>query len=602
MIFAAKTTLSALIALLVAFTFDLDQPQWALLTVFIVAQPHSGMVLAKSFYRIIGTLVGAAVALLFVALFAQERVLFLSALAVWVGICTFGSQYARNFMAYAFVLSGYTVAIVGIPGALDAGNAYYVATARVTEISLGIISTATVSHIILPNSLAAALWQAIADIRVSLANYALAILGDGDLARERANLISRTISIENLLESAIFEDREVRDRSNSLRLLNTSLIDVIGAAQLLGERLEDLRQTHQWSEAEIDDALAEASGAVKAWRRGEIDGAGLRARLLQACAPIPIASLREFFAALTAYAEAYEAYASGQKRAPGRVSFTRANDPIVAFWTGLRAALAVAVVGSFWILANWPRGSTALILGTVATARLATMGRAAPIALAGSLIFSLATIPAFVVIEMLLPFASGFEMFALVVAPVIFCCALLMANKRPEIQLIGFLSGLLFASVGLFQNRMVFDPVGLLNISIAAVFATGVALVLWSIIAPESPEAALHRFRRVARRAMAKLNGQRSSIGLPEFETVMIEALDQLRSRVRLDRPDEVAAFGASIALLGTGRALIRLRDERAARAVDALGCTVEPQASFLERRYTQLFTDRHLGVFRDAA
>jgi uncharacterized membrane protein YccC len=192
-------------------------------------------------------------------------------------------------------------------------------------------------------------------------------------------------------------------------------------------------------------------------------------------------------------------------------------------------------------------------------------------------------------------------MFALIVAPVIFCCALLMANKRPEIQLIGFLSGLLFASVGLFQNRMVFDPVGLLNISIAAVFATGVALVLWSIIAPESPEAALHRFRRVARRAMAKLNW-RSRIVLPEFETVMIEALDQLRSRVRLDRPDEVAAFGAGIALLGTGRALIRLRDERAARAVDALGCTVEPQASFLERRYTQLFTDRHLGVFRDAA
>jgi len=31
-IFAAKTTASGLIALLVAFTFDLDQPQWALLT------------------------------------------------------------------------------------------------------------------------------------------------------------------------------------------------------------------------------------------------------------------------------------------------------------------------------------------------------------------------------------------------------------------------------------------------------------------------------------------------------------------------------------------------------------------------------------------
>jgi len=128
MIFAAKTTASGLISLLIAFTFNLDQPQWALLTVFIVSQPQSGLVLGKSFYRIIGTLVGAVVALLLVALFAQERVLFLGVLALWIGVCTFGSQYARNFAAYSFVLSGYTAAIVGIPAALEANNAFYIAT------------------------------------------------------------------------------------------------------------------------------------------------------------------------------------------------------------------------------------------------------------------------------------------------------------------------------------------------------------------------------------------------------------------------------------------------------------------------------------------
>ena len=153
-IFAAKTTAAALIALLVAFTFNLDQPYWALLTVFIVSQPlQSGQVLAKSFYRIIGTVTGAAMALLLVSLFAQERVLFLGALALWLGICAFGSQYARNFAAYSFVLSGYTAAIVGIPGALEANNAFYIAVGRVAEICLGIIVAATVHHIILPSSL-----------------------------------------------------------------------------------------------------------------------------------------------------------------------------------------------------------------------------------------------------------------------------------------------------------------------------------------------------------------------------------------------------------------------------------------------------------------
>src|SRR5712671_1473709 len=177
MIFAAKTTVSGLIALLIAFTFNLDQPQWALLTVFIVAQPQSGLVLAKSFYRIIGTLIGATVALLFVALFAQERVLFLGALALWIGLCAFGSQYARNFAAYSFVLSGYTVAIVGIPGALNASNAFYIATGRVTEVCLGIIVAATVNHIILPTSMVPSLWQGVVDAHAGLADYAVALFG-----------------------------------------------------------------------------------------------------------------------------------------------------------------------------------------------------------------------------------------------------------------------------------------------------------------------------------------------------------------------------------------------------------------------------------------
>ena len=203
LIFAAKTTASGLIALLVAFTFNLDEPYWALLTVFIVAQPQqSGQVLAKSFYRIIGTVIGAAVALLFVGLFAQERVLFLGALAFWIGLCAFGSQYARNFAAYSFVLSGYTVAIVGIPGALDAGNAFYIATGRVTEVCLGIIVAATVNRIILPSSLGTQLWQAVAGARQTLADYAIALhepggdaaplrgetAGPGDTHREHARL------------------------------------------------------------------------------------------------------------------------------------------------------------------------------------------------------------------------------------------------------------------------------------------------------------------------------------------------------------------------------------------------------------------------------
>ena len=167
------------------------------------------------------------------------------------------------------------MAIVGIPGALDAGNAFYIATGRVTEISLGIIVAATVSHVVLPNSLVPSLWQAVADAHAGLADYAVALFGVGDTAPLRTKLLGQAIEIENLRASAIFEDREIRDRSNALRHLDLALINAIGAAHLLRRMRDRLGRTGASTEAGIDDAIAEATAAIKAWRAVAIDAAEL---------------------------------------------------------------------------------------------------------------------------------------------------------------------------------------------------------------------------------------------------------------------------------------------------------------------------------------
>jgi uncharacterized membrane protein YccC len=205
----------------------------------------------------------------------------------------------------------------------------------------------------------------------------------------------------------------------------------------------------------------------------------------------------------------------------------------------------------------------ALVAG--ATARLATLGPAASIAVAGTLMFSISTIPAFAIIEIFLPLTSGFQMFALLVAPMLFLCALLMAHKKTH--LIGFFSAQLFASAGLFQNQMAYDPVGLINTAIAAVVADAVAMVLWDIVAPTTTEAAHRRFVRAVRKPLTKIAAARPRNGPAEFETAMSKALDHLRIHLQPDRPDDIAAFDAGIALLGAGRELIRVR-------ADALGIT----------------------------
>jgi uncharacterized membrane protein YccC len=95
--FALKTYVAGLLALYLAFWLGLDEPRWALLTVYIVSQPESGLVLAKSFYRALGTAAGILISTLLVFTFAQYGEFFLPSLALWTGICNFAARAARNF-------------------------------------------------------------------------------------------------------------------------------------------------------------------------------------------------------------------------------------------------------------------------------------------------------------------------------------------------------------------------------------------------------------------------------------------------------------------------------------------------------------------------
>lgn len=580
-IFAAKTTASAIISLLIAFTFDLDQPQWTLLTVFIVAQPQSGLVLAKSLHRIIGTLIGAAMALLLVGLFAQERVLFLGALALWVGFCTFGSQYARSFAAYGFVLSGYTAAIVGIPGALEAGNAFFVAVARVTEVCLGIIVTATISHLVLPMSLAASLRHSIAAARDGLADHAVAVLRGGDGASLPTKLLGAARTIRDLAASAVFEDRDMREGRDALRRLGVAFVKGVTLGQPLRWRIDAFRPTAGSGRGDMGETIDEVAIAIQDWRRAAINASQLGGRLVRACAAIAaaerlcrdasvpdaelvqhiaaVARLRDFLASFITFARAYEAFASGKKGTSRAVGIAVTTDRVSAAWAGMRAALALGLVGIFWIVADWPRGSTAVILSTVVTARLATMESGGKAAIAGTIVLVLATFPAFILVDVLLPHAQGFEMFTLVVAPVLFLCAYLMGSTKPPLAyLSGFLFALYFASVGAFQDRMTYDAVGFVNTSIAVVFAIAVGAVLFSIVAPDSPRAARRRFRRAVQRLWASIADPRRSMVPAEFERAVADALVQFQP----EETGDMATLETGADLLSIERGLTRLRRE----------------------------------------
>jgi len=576
-IFAAKTTASALLALLIAFRFDLDEPKWALLTVFIIAQPQSGFVLAKSFYRIVGTLVGASGALLLVSAFAQERVLFLGSLAIWLGACTYASKRARGFASYGFVLAGYTVAIVGIPGALAPDTAFYIASARVTEVVLAIVVTAAISHLILPVSLGLALRRAVRAARQDLAFYAHAALSGEHAGGSELALLRRAMEIEEMRRSAVFEDREVRTRSLALREFVIRFTAVFHVAQMLDRTLLGARGS---GEPQLARAMSMAAEAITRWSAGAISSAELAACFTRVRAKLPlvrdlcreasgvsdnllrqavtVSKVRELLDAFANFAAAWQAFSAGGPPAQQSRPWSRSRDNNAAVWAGLRAALALIGVSVFWITAAWPSGSTATILAGVVAARGATMERSAIAAAAMSVVVAVSSIPLFLLVEVLLPNVDGFVAFAIAVAPVLFVCAYLMADRRTMV--IGFMSALYLASISAFQNRMAYDALGFLNTSIATVVAIAVAAVMFAVVAPETAAAARHRFTRVSRRLLRRIAG-RHPLTLVEFDTAMAAALEHLLQHLRPERSDDVDTLNSAVALASFGRELIRLRE-----------------------------------------
>lgn len=56
--FSLKTALAAFLALYLALELNLEKPTWSLTTVYVVSQIYSASTVSKSFFRLLGTVLG----------------------------------------------------------------------------------------------------------------------------------------------------------------------------------------------------------------------------------------------------------------------------------------------------------------------------------------------------------------------------------------------------------------------------------------------------------------------------------------------------------------------------------------------------------------
>ena len=146
-IFATKTLVAGMLALYVAFQLNLAYPIWAIGTVFVIANPYSGMTSSKSMYRILGTLLGAIVSVVVTPLLINTPLFFTLFLASWVGGCLYLSLLDRTPRSYVFMLAGYTTVIISynVVYFIDTASLFDMAVGRFLEISLGVVCSALIT-------------------------------------------------------------------------------------------------------------------------------------------------------------------------------------------------------------------------------------------------------------------------------------------------------------------------------------------------------------------------------------------------------------------------------------------------------------------------
>ncbi|MCF4994378.1 fusaric acid resistance protein [Pseudomonas syringae] len=487
--FAIKTVLGGGLALWLAMRWGLEQPAWALMTAFIVAQPLSGMVVQKGLARLLGTLVGTIMSVVFMGLFAQTPWLFLLALALWLGLCTASSTLLRSAWSYSFVLAGYTVAIIALPAISHPLNVFDQAVARCTEICLGILCATASSALLWPMRVerqladqALAAWQS----GINAARATLA--GDGKARKGLLEILGKIVAVDAQREHAWFEGGLGRQRARAIGGLSQKLLMLLRIARSARRQWKQLtpteaEQLQPWMD-EVQQALDSADSPTLQ---------ALRPRLLDATHDPHLSSAQSYclarFSLLldTAMAAglALQAVREGRTTVDPPRALTPHRDLSLALVFGARSALAFLVVASFWLATAWPAASGALLLTCVVCSLFASRENGAQIGMSFLRGIFLAIPSAFLVGQILLPQWSSFALLGMGMGVPLFFGALGMA--RPQIGATATSFCLHFIVLISPQNAMTFDVANFFNSAQAMIIGVGAAVLAFHLLILRNP-------------------------------------------------------------------------------------------------------------------
>ncbi|HEX2603974.1 MAG TPA: FUSC family protein [Oxalicibacterium sp.] len=602
-VFVIKTLIAAFLALWIAFRMGFDSPRSAMMTVFIVALPSSGMALEKGVYRLLGTLVGCAAALAIVGLFPQQPMLLFIALAIWVGLCTSGAALMRNARSYGFVLAGYTACMIALPAIDMPMGVFNLAVARVTEISLGILCSALLNDALFPKHQSEQLVQTVRGLYLNFAQLCHDALhgtmSDEQMERQHLRFATDVAALEANRAASLFEAGDVRTRSQQLHAFNAAAMVALTTFHTLHRLMQRLRQRGDLRVpglmAPLFDAFSAALLVDGTPARTAAEAGLTREKFAQLQRELPIltAAIRrefeeqreqqpispqqqldldtalellqrfqqEFMRLITVYHELPMRLTDRPQRADRTIanwSYSAKTPGMIAFVSGLRTAAALLILALAWYGLNWPSAAGAVILTVVFCALASSSPFPEQMIRSTTQGFALAIPFAFVCAFMMLNHVEGYLMLVLSMAP--FLAASIYATTWRRTAGIGTGFNLMFAQIIAPENMMRFNVANFFNDSIAQIVGLVLAVMMFALILPEHRQGSRRHIAQALWRETLRLCTSNRPQMREHFESRMRDLLNQLSMGMGGTTPAGRVTLNQAIVLLELGHAILDLR------------------------------------------
>jgi uncharacterized membrane protein YccC len=526
-----RGTAAALTALAAAVFLHLACPYWAAMTALIVIQPTRGLLLEKSFYRLVGTAIGSSAGLLFL-LNTRSPMQLTVGLAFWLAGCVGVGNLLYGLRSYASMMAGCTCVVIAMSGYQNPPHIYDIAFGRIACILVGITFSTLVTALFTPRQSRAELPDRLDAVVADSFSWLALLLRQGRgsaTIRMEQEILIEISDVESLLDAAAAGSLCLKQQARQARSLIASLLSLLAVGRSAAEQLarhgEEGLYHGPWRAKNnlpfLAETIAETINSLQ--------------HVLLQCGSM-----------------------SGAPDQPPLTRFIHHRDWLQARRASIRAALAVAAIGLTWSLTGWSQGPLMLIATSIMISIFSTKEH--PAAFVGNIFLGAATGSAVAVFcrALLLPGVTNPYLAAAIIAPFLFIGVFAMTQRRTAIGATD--ATLFFLFVTQPGVAVTVAPFDLALGALAMLMGVGSAWLAYRYLVPIDPAIRLRSFLGSIIGDLELLaSGNASETG--KLQARMQHRVIRLVTMATKHDSDHLTLVEGGVAALAIAKSIQRLRD-----------------------------------------